>query len=454
MDTPDVPRYWLNLFTQELFHHNLPWWLNNSLDKEDGGYFNCINEDGTLFDTNKYVWLQGRQVWMLAKLYGDPKFDDRFFQDKGLTEINNNVLLNAALHGAKFLMKNAIKEEDGQVWFSLNKKGEPVQFQRKPWGACFLFMGFIELARVMPESRAKEAAEYYKQGVDTFRLILQWFETPWLLGSKYGKGQPATSSLAVPMILLNICYELRQCIGDPDENDATALRLLEGDEDVVLLDICEQKERWCILEIKKHIKYTNDDDDKKQISKVLETVGANGEELEGSAGRLINPGHVIEAGWFLMQHGNKFKDDETFELGKQVATWAFDYGWDNNEEKAPNGGILYFLDSSKKFSPMELEWDMKLWWPHTEAMIAFAMAYEKTGDEEMWNRFKKVAEYSMKTFKDQENNGEWFGYCNRRGEISHRFKGGPYKGMFHVPRSLWMCVLILDKICQKELDHE
>ena len=141
-------------------------------------------------------------------------------------------------------------------------------------------------------------------------------------------------------------------------------------------------------------------------------------------------------------------------MGKQVATWAFDYGWDKNEEKAPNGGILYFLDSSKKFSPMELEWDMKLWWPHTEAMIAFAMAYEKTGDEEMWNRFKKVAEYSMKTFKDQENNGEWFGYCNRRGEISHRFKGGPYKGMFHVPRSLWMCVLIMDKICLKELDHE
>ena len=52
-----------------------------------------------------------------------------------------------------------------------------------------------------------------------------------------------------------------------------------------------------------YLKYTDD----KKISKVLETVGPNGEELEGSAGRLINPGHVIEAGWFLMQHGNKFK---------------------------------------------------------------------------------------------------------------------------------------------------
>ena len=95
MDSSDLPQYWLNLLTKELFQHNLPWWLNNSLDKENGGYFNCINEDGSLFDTNKYIWLQGRQVWMLAKLYGDPKFDDKFFQDLGLTEIDNNVLLNS-----------------------------------------------------------------------------------------------------------------------------------------------------------------------------------------------------------------------------------------------------------------------------------------------------------------------------------------------------------------------
>ena len=450
-DTPDKPRYWLNTLRHELFQQVLPWWLNKSLDKEGGGYFNCIYEDGSLFDTTKYIWLQGRQVWMLAKIYGDPKYDDRFFQDQGLSEINNHVILKAAIHGAEFLVKHAIKE-DGQVWFSLNQKGEPVQFQRKPWGACFLCMGLIELARVMPESMATEAAKFYKQGVDTFRLILQWFEAPWLLGTKFGSGQPATSSLAVPMILLNMCFEMRQCLGDPDENDATPLRLLEGDEDVVLLDICEQKEKWCVDEIKKHIKYdeSKNGDKAPTISKVLETVGPNGEILDGATGRLINPGHVIEAGWFLMQYASQIKSDDLFKLGQSVATWAFDYGWDSDEEKAPNGGILYFLDASKKYSPMELEWDMKLWWPHTEAMIAFAMAYKKTGDQRMWQKFQKVADYSLQTFKDHDNGGEWFGYCNRKGELTHRFKGGAYKGCFHIPRSLWMCVSILDDICNKE----
>mgnify|MGYP002051962310 FL=1 len=29
------------------------------------------------------------------------------------------------------------------------------------------------------------------------------------------------------------------------------------------------------------------------------------------------------------------------------------------------------------------------------------------------------------------------------GEVSQRFKAGPYKGCFHVPRALWMCERLL-----------
>ena len=108
------------------------------------------------------------------------------------------------------------------------------------------------------------------------------------------------------------------------------------------------------------------------------------------------------------------------------------------------------MDCSQKFSPIELEWDHKLWWPHTEALIAFLMAYEKTGEQEMWARFQMVAEYTMSHFKDQKRGGEWYGYLNRNGKVTHNFKGGPYKGCFHVPRSLWMCVKILEGMCQKK----
>ena len=65
----------------------------------------------------------------------------------------------------------------------------------------------------------------------------------------------------------------------------------------------------------------------------------------------------------------------------------------------------------------------------------------------MWERFNQVANYTIEHFRDKKRGGEWYGYLNRRGEITHRFKGGPYKGCFHVPRALWMCVSMLEQVC-------
>lgn len=44
--------------------------------------------------------------------------------------------------------------------------------------------------------------------------------------------------------------------------------------------------------------------------------------------------------------------------------------------------------------PTNLEWDMKLWWPHNEAMIAFLMAYNTTQNAQHWERFKEVTDYA------------------------------------------------------------
>ena len=46
-------------------------------------------------------------------------------------------------------------------------------------------------------------------------------------------------------------------------------------------------------------------------------------------------------------------------------------------------------------SPTALEWDMKLWWVHLEAMVATLMVFETTKKEEHWDSFKKVFNYSF-----------------------------------------------------------
>jgi N-acylglucosamine 2-epimerase len=65
----------------------------------------------------------------------------------------------------------------------------------------------------------------------------------------------------------------------------------------------------------------------------------------------------------------------------------FSIGWDSK-----NSGLYYFLDADG-FSPTQLEWNMKLWWPHCEALIAFLMAYKDTRNAKHFESFCKVFDY-------------------------------------------------------------
>ena len=104
----------------------------------------------------------------------------------------------------------------------------------------------------------------------------------------------------------------------------------------------------------------------------------------------------------------------------------------------------YFMDIEDK-PQIPLESNMKLWWPHTEAIYACVLAYTMTGDERYKQWLDRVHSYTWRTFVDAEY-GEWFGYCDRRGEVALDTKGGPYKCIFHVPRCLLFSMQAIDKL--------
>ena len=58
-------------YKDELLDRVLPFWLEKSQDKEYGGYFTCLDRDGRVFDTDKFIWMQGREVWMFSMLHNN-----------------------------------------------------------------------------------------------------------------------------------------------------------------------------------------------------------------------------------------------------------------------------------------------------------------------------------------------------------------------------------------------
>ena len=168
-------------------------------------------------------------------------------------------------------------------------------------------------------------------------------------------------------------------------------------------------------------------------------VGSNGEKLDTPEGRCLNPGHAIETSWFMMTEALYRKDDSVMKKALDILNWSLERGWDNK-----HGGLLYFVDIEGK--PTEqLEWDMKLWWPHTEALYALLLAYRITGEERYAEWYERVHAWSFGHFPDPEH-GEWFGYLHRDGSLASRLKGSMWKGPFHLPRALLYGLRVLGEL--------
>ena len=62
-----------------------------------------------------------------------------------------------------------------------------------------------------------------------------------------------------------------------------------------------------------------------------------------------------------------------------------------------HGGLIAFADVLGK-PPVQLEWDMKLWWPQCETLIALKMAYMLFKEEKYKEMYEKMKDYCKKIF--------------------------------------------------------
>ena len=382
-------------YRRELLENVLPFWLDNSQDREFGGYFTCLNRDGSVFDTDKFVWLQGREVWMFSMLYNRLS--------------KNPEWLDCAEQGARFLMAHGFTG-DHDFYFSLTREGRPIVQPYNIFSNTFACMAFAQLAQATGKD------EYAAMAKDTFRRILERRSNPKGIWSKGVPGTRPMKDFALPMIICNMALEVESIIDDPELMERTIDECLHE-----VLDVFYQPNLGVMVE---------------NVSSL------DGSLLDCFEGRRVNPGHDLEALWFIENLGVRKGDTELIKKAVDISLRVIDYGWDKEYV-----GIFYFMDR-KGCPPQELEWDQKLWWVHLEAAIAMLKGYSLTGNERCLEWFLKLDDYLWKHFKDNEF-PEWFGYLNRRGEVLLPLKGGKWKGCFHVPRALYQIMIMLEELAAK-----
>jgi N-acylglucosamine 2-epimerase len=371
------------LYRDTLLHNIIPFWMEHSIDHTHGGYFTCLDRQGQVYDTDKFIWLQNRQVWMFSTFYNQIE--------------KNPDWLRVAAQGAEFLAQHG-RDEHGDWYFSLDRTGQPLIQPYNIFSDCFAAMAFSQYAAASGESSAKEIA------LQAYQNVLRRQNNP---KGKYTKAYPGTrplKSLAVPMILANLTLEMSWLL-PPTELD----RVLAATVKEVMEDFRDPEQGY-----------------------MREAVDPKGQRVDCYEGRLLNPGHGIEAMWFMMDIAQRQGNRELLLQATEVVIKTLELAWDKEY-----GGIYYFMDD-RGYPPQQLEWDQKLWWVHLETLVALAMGYRLTGDARCWEWYQRVHEYTWGHFADAEY-GEWFGYLNRQGEVLLNLKGGKWKGCFHVPRAMLLC---------------
>lgn len=379
-------------YAHSLKNDIMPFWLQHGLDTEHGGVYTCLDRDGSLMDSTKSVWFQGRFGFIAAYAYNN---------------IEKNLQWLDASKSCIDFIENHCFDDDGHMFFTVSAEGSGIQKRRYVFSECFAIMAMAEY------SLASGDKSYAVKALDLFKRTKEMLSRPgFLLPKTTEKGY----SHSITMMFINVIVVLKKVIDDPqlDEQLFSSRELIE----TKLL--------------------------KPEFRTIMESVDENGNVRDTISGRVINPGHCIETSWFLMEAAPLYKDSQNvIDLALKVLDWDFEWGWDKEF-----GGIINFRDC-RNFPPQDYSQDMKFWWPQCETIIASLYAYKITGDDRYLEMHRKANEWAYAHFPDAKF-GEWYGYLHRDGTVAQPAKGNIFKGPFHVPRMMIRSHMLCNDILKEK----
>lgn len=393
MNVKEYIKSWAESYKKDLTENIMPFWMKYGLDRENGGVYTCVNRDGSLMDTTKSVWFQGRFAFICSFAYNNVE--------------KNQEWLDAAKSTLEFIEKHCF-DEQGHMYFSVTAEGKPLRKRRYVFSETFAAIAMSEYALATGDQH------WAKRAIQVFEDTQRFLATPGFLPAKF-EADVKLQGHSIVMILINVGSCIRKVVDDPK---------------------LTQQIDESIEKLKKYFIHP-------EFKCLLETVGENGEFIDTNMTRTINPGHCIETSWFIMEEAKlRGWDKPMFDLALQVFDWSWNWGWDKQY-----GGIINFCDC-KNLPSQDYSQDMKFWWPQCETIIASLYAYLGTGDEKYLYRHERISEWTYAHFPDAEY-GEWYGYLHRDGTVAQPAKGNLYKGPFHIPRMMIKGYMLCQEILKK-----
>lgn len=425
-----------DFYVDHLFGTLISFWLRYGIDEENGAFFTCFNNDGdTLRSKNKYIWSQGRFLWMLSRLL----YAFKDYTDEGTMA----KIREAAERGARFLKDHALLANGNCAWV-LDEKGDPILTNRdgtarKPEPGDrydlgisadeFLIYGMGEFAR------AVDSEQYFDFTMKLFDSVSERLSTGNFRSFPHDRpvGYKAHGK---SMIMLETAQELSDIAGHFGHASAERLQQIARESMQETLKVFVKREDGVLLE------YVKED---------------NRTAYDEMLGSYFNPGHSLEDAWFMMHFASRIQDRQALESATEIVRWMTSKGWDDE-----HGGLPQFLHKDggqprgtvaepnrEEHMLIELQenWSNKLWWVHSEALYSLILAHEHSGDDWFLDTYWKFHEYVFSTFPNPNSEiGEWIQIRDRQGKPEEKIVALPVKDPYHITRAFMHLIKSLERM--------
>lgn len=395
-------------YRKRLFDRYLPFWDNGAFDDDIGGVMCNLNDDGTVAEDEKFIWFQGRSLWVYAYLYNN------FGQDRRWLE--------RAVKMRDFIV-TYMNAGNGRWYERMNRDGSVREGVSKSlYGWAFIAEGLQELYQARGDERDLAISR------ETLKAMRDEYESPMFGGVANLGGYPETMDFTghraqgIHMCFLNI---LRQMLQHTDDEELKALQ--REQVDIIM-------KRFYNPEFGLTNEYLHHD----------------WSRIQGYDDYML-VGHSIEVQWMLMLEAVRLKDSMLFESSKNLIRRYIEMGWDYVFDGL---GATHFYVFDGENRTREKLYGVKEGWAHTEVLIALMHVIEYSGEEWATLWYNRAHAYIMERFDTPC--GVWKQSINRYGgevdqSLKIRSRWHPTrKDNFHQPRALMMNLLSLERMIQNK----
>lgn len=384
---------------QEILESNiLPFWMNRTIDAENGGFYGQIKGNNELNPTaHKGGILNARILWTFSAAY---------------RVLQNPDYLTVATRAKDYILAHFFDKEFGGTYWELDYKGNPVDTKKQFYELGFMLYGLSEYARATGD---KEALEY---GIKLFETI-----------EKYSFDPQHNGYIEACTREWNPVEDNR--LSDKDANypksQNTHLHIIEPYTNLYRIwkdERLEKALRNLILIFTNHIL----NPETHHLDLFFENDWTRG------GGNLESYGHDIECSWLLHEAALVLGDSKLLKEVEpivQLVAKASEKGIQSDHSMVHEANLdTGVVDADRH------------WWVQAEAVVGFLNIYQHFGDEHSLKLGTDVWEY-IKTHLIDYEIGEWFWGCDPEGRVNRvDDKVGFWKCPYHNSR---MCLEIIER---------